>query len=217
MSLTVIIDYGSGNLRSAQKAFERAARERGLATEIRVTANPDDLRKASRIVLPGVGAFRDCRAGLDAVSGLRDTLQEEVITKAKPFLGICVGMQLMADIGREHEVTQGLGWIEGEVRAITPSDPSLKIPHMGWNTLEAQTPHALFKGIPLGAGGLHAYFVHSYAMYCARDVDCLAVTDHGGPITAAIGRDNMAGTQFHPEKSQALGLSFIGNFLEWRP
>ena len=217
MSLTVIIDYGSGNLRSAQKAFERAARERGLAMEIRVTSNPDDLRKASRIVLPGVGAFRDCRAGLDAVAALRETLQEEVITKAKPFLGICVGMQLMADIGREHEVTQGLGWIEGEVRAITPSDASLKIPHMGWNTLEAQTPHALFKGIPLGAGGLHAYFVHSYAMYCARDVDCLAVTDHGGPITAAIGRDNMAGTQFHPEKSQALGLAFIGNFLEWRP
>lgn len=217
MSLTVIIDYGSGNLRSAQKAFERAARERGLTMEIRVTSNPDDLRKADRIVLPGVGAFRDCRAGLDAVAALRETLQEEVITKAKPFLGICVGMQLMADIGREHEVTQGLGWIEGEVRAITPSDPSLKIPHMGWNTLEAQTPHALFKGIPLGAGGLHAYFVHSYAMYCARDVDCLAITDHGGPITAAIGRDNMAGTQFHPEKSQALGLAFIGNFLEWRP
>jgi glutamine amidotransferase len=217
MSFTVIIDYGSGNLRSAQKAFERAARERRLAMEIRVTSNPDDLRKASRIVLPGVGAFRDCRAGLDAVAGLRETLQEEVINKAKPFLGICVGMQLMADVGREHEVTQGLGWIEGEVRAITPSDPSLKIPHMGWNTLDVQTPHALFNGIPLGAGGLHAYFVHSYAMYCARAQDCLAVTDHGGPITAAIGRDNMAGTQFHPEKSQALGLAFIGNFLEWRP
>ena len=217
MSLTVILDYGSGNLRSAQKAFERAARERGLAMEIRVTANPDDLRQAERIVLPGVGAFRDCRAGLEAVAGLRETLETEVITKAKPFLGICVGMQLMADLGREHEVTQGLGWIKGEVRAITPCDPNLKIPHMGWNTLETQTPHALFKDIPLGPKGLHAYFVHSYAMYCARDMDCLATTDHGGPITAAIGRDNMAGTQFHPEKSQTLGLAFLGNFLEWRP
>lgn len=217
MSLTVIIDYGSGNLRSAQKAFERAARERGADMEIRVSADPQDLRKAARIVLPGVGAFRDCRQGLDAVPGMRQALQEEVITKAKPFLGICVGMQLMADIGREHEVTQGLGWIAGEVRPITPSDPDLKIPHMGWNTLEAHTPHALFKDIPLGPKGLHAYFVHSYAMYCARDVDCLATTDHGGPITAAIGRDNLAGTQFHPEKSQTLGLAFIGNFLEWRP
>ncbi|MDP4823425.1 MAG: imidazole glycerol phosphate synthase subunit HisH [Aestuariivirgaceae bacterium] len=217
MSLAVIIDYGSGNLRSAQKAFERAARERGADMEIRVSADPDDVRKAARIVLPGVGAFRDCRAGLHAVPGLRETLQEEVIGKAKPFLGICVGMQLMADLGREHEVTQGLGWIAGEVRAITPSDPALKIPHMGWNTLDVTNPHALFNGIPLGPDGLHAYFVHSYAMYCARAEDCLAVTNHGGTITAAIGRDNMAGTQFHPEKSQALGLAFIGNFLEWRP
>lgn len=217
MSLTVIIDYGSGNLRSAQKAFERAARERGADMEIRVSADPDDVRKASRIVLPGVGAFRDCRAGLDAVPGMRETLQDEVIAKAKPFLGICVGMQLMADLGREHEVTQGLGWIAGEVRPIKPADPSLKIPHMGWNTLEMAHPHALFNGITLGPQGLHAYFVHSYAMHCTRAEDCLAITDHGGAITAAIGRANLAGTQFHPEKSQALGLAFIGNFLEWRP
>jgi glutamine amidotransferase len=164
-----------------------------------------------------VGAFRDCIGGLSRVPGLRDTLADEVIRGAKPFLGICVGMQLMAELGREHEATAGLGWIGGEVRAITPSDPSLKIPHMGWNTLMPTMPHPLFKNIALGEKGLHAYFVHSYAMHCTDARHCLATTDHGGPITAAIGRDNLDGTQFHPEKSQALGLQLIGNFLEWRP
>jgi glutamine amidotransferase len=217
MSLTAIIDYGSGNLRSAAKAFERAARERALGTEICVTSNPDVLKRSDHIVLPGVGAFRDCLNGLNSVPGMRAALQEQVIQKAKPFLGICVGMQLMADRGLEHEVTQGLGWIHGEIRPITPSDASLKIPHMGWNTLQQSHAHPVLKGLTFGEGGQHAYFVHSYAMHCTDPADCLATTDYGEPITAIVGRANMLGTQFHPEKSQALGLHFIGNFLEWRP
>ncbi len=212
-----IIDYGSGNLRSAAKAFERAAREVGADMRIEVTGSPKDVRGADRIVLPGVGAFGDCRAGLDAIEGMIETLNECVRDKAKPFFGICVGMQLMATRGIEYGVHKGLGWIEGEVSAITPLDPDLKIPHMGWNTLTNLKPHMLLDGIPLGEEGLHAYFVHSYAMRTANESDVVVRTDYGGPVTAMVGRDNMVGTQFHPEKSQTLGLKLIGNFLNWRP
>ena len=217
MQLVTIIDYGSGNLRSAAKAFERAAREVGANMRIEVTGSPKDVRGADRIVLPGVGAFGDCRAGLDAIEGMVETLNECVRAKAKPFFGICVGMQLMATRGIEYGTHKGLGWIEGEVSAITPLDPELKIPHMGWNTLTSLKPHVLLDGIPLGDKGLHAYFVHSYAMQTRNESDVVARTDYGGPITAMVGRDNMVGTQFHPEKSQALGLKLIGNFLNWRP
>lgn len=213
----VIIDYGSGNLHSAAKAFERAARDSGLAMPVAVTADPDALRRAERIVLPGVGAFKDCRDGLMAVPGLRETLEDEVIRKGKPFLGICVGMQLMASRGLEHDVTQGLGWIPGDVKPITPRDPSFKIPHMGWNTLNLRTPHPLLEDIPLGETGLHAYFVHSYHLEAAQPSDVVATTEHGATVTAAVARDNLAGTQFHPEKSQTLGLTLLANFLRWRP
>ena len=212
-----IIDYGSGNLHSAAKAFERAARDGGITTAVDVTSDPEALRKAQRLVLPGVGAFKDCREGLMAVPGLWQTLQEEVITKGKPFLGICVGMQLMASRGLEHEVTEGFGWIQGDVKPITPRDPSFKIPHMGWNTLDTRKPHALLDGIPLGDAGLHAYFVHSYHLDAERTGDVIATSEHGQTITAMVGRDNLAGTQFHPEKSQTLGLTLIANFLRWRP
>jgi glutamine amidotransferase len=209
-----IIDYGSGNLHSAAKAFERAAR--GSDTQIEVTADPQRVRKAERIVLPGVGAFRDCRDGLKAVPGMWETLAEEV-GRGKPFLGICVGMQLMADRGLEHVETKGFGWIKGDVKVIEPADAVLKIPHMGWNTLDVARPHALFDSIALGASGLHAYFVHSYHL-ALRDASALVATaDYGGAVTAFVARDNVAGSQFHPEKSQALGLALIGNFLKWRP
>lgn len=217
MQVVTVIDYGSGNLRSAAKAFERAAREAEIEARIVVTGNPKDVRGADRVVLPGVGAFGDCRAGLDAVEGMIDALNETVRRDAKPFLGICVGMQLMATRGIEYGVHKGLGWIEGEVRVIEPLDPELKIPHMGWNTLDVLRPHALLDGIATGDKGLHAYFVHSYALRAANEADVIARTDYGGPVTAMVGRDNMAGTQFHPEKSQALGLALIGNFLKWRP
>ena len=210
----VIIDYGSGNLHSALKAFERAA---GGSGQIAITSDPDEVRKAERIVLPGVGAFKDCHAGLMAVPGMRETLQEQVIARGKPFLGICVGMQLMATRGLEHDITQGLGWIGGDVKPITPADSSLKIPHMGWNTLEAKRSHALLDGIALGGNGLHAYFVHSYQLEAALPEDVIATSDYAGPITAMVGYDNMAGTQFHPEKSQTLGLALIANFLRWKP
>lgn len=212
-----IIDYGSGNLHSAAKAFERAARDSGLATPVVVTSDPEVLRRAGRIVLPGVGAFKDCRDGILAVPGLRQTLEDEVIRKGKPFLGICVGMQLMASRGLEHDVTEGFGWIPGDVKPIAPRDASCKIPHMGWNTLGLRRPHALFDGIPLGENGLHAYFVHSYHLDAQEAADVIATTEHGMTVTAAVGRDNLAGTQFHPEKSQALGLSLLANFLRWRP
>ncbi len=217
MQLVAIIDYGSGNLRSAAKAFERAAREAGVEARITVTGNPKEVRGADRVVLPGVGAFGDCRAGLDAVEGMIEALNETVRRDAKPFLGICVGMQLMAARGIEYGVHKGLGWIDGEVRVIEPLDPALKIPHMGWNTLDVLRPHPLLTGIPTGDGGLHAYFVHSYQLYAAAEADVIARTDYAGPITAMVGKDNMVGTQFHPEKSQALGLALIGNFLKWRP
>ena len=212
-----IVDYGSGNLHSAAKAFERSARESGHNQPIVVTRDPDQVRKADRVVLPGVGAFADCRHGLDAVPGMVVALEETVRGKGRPFLGICVGMQLMADRGREYVVTDGLGWIHGEVDRITPTDPSLKIPHMGWNTLSAGTQHQLLDGIPVGPDGLHAYFVHSYQLRPADRADAVAEADYGGPVTAIVARDNMAGTQFHPEKSQKLGLALIANFLKWKP
>lgn len=217
MQRVAIIDYGSGNLHSAAKAFERASRETAADAEIVVTADPTVVAAADRIVLPGVGAYADCKRGLVAVPGMRETLEEVVRRKGRPFLGICVGMQLMAERGLEHGVTEGLGWIPGEVRAIEPRDKALKIPHMGWNTLDVVTPHALLDGITTGAQGLHAYFVHSYHFVSPDRTAVIAETDYGGPVTAMVGRDNMAGTQFHPEKSQTLGLKLIANFLAWRP
>ncbi len=212
-----IIDYGSGNLHSAAKAFERAARESGSAQTIDVTGDPETVRVADRVVLPGVGAFADCRHGLDRMPGMVAALTEAVFGRGRPFLGICVGMQLMADRGREYEVTDGLGWIPGEVCRIDPLEPQLKIPHMGWNTLDVNHLHPLFAGIPLGPAGLHAYFVHSYQLCVASEADCIASADYGRPLTAAVARDNYAGTQFHPEKSQQLGIALIRNFLEWSP
>ena len=212
-----IVDYGSGNLHSAAKAFERAARESGHQQPIAVTSDPDSVARADRIVLPGVGAFADCRRGLDEIPGMVDALTQSVRKKGRPFFGICVGMQLMAERGREYQVTPGLGWIAGEVDRITPSDPDLKIPHMGWNTLNMLKTHPLLENIPLGADGLHAYFVHSYELRTAQRNDLVAQSDYGGPITAIVGRDNMVGTQFHPEKSQRLGLALIANFLKWTP
>ncbi len=216
MSLVTIIDYGAGNLHSAQKAFERMANGLGGIT-VEVTSDPERVRVADRIMLPGVGAFADCKAGLDAVDGMVEVLDERVIRGGVPFLGVCVGMQLMASEGREKVVTPGLGWIPGAVEKIRPSDPSLKIPHMGWNTISVTRPHALFAGIPDGPDGLHAYFVHSYHLVTESPDTLLATTGYGGPITACVGRDNMFGTQFHPEKSQALGLQLIENFLRWTP
>jgi glutamine amidotransferase len=213
----VIIDYGSGNLHSAAKAFERAARDNHLHLPVDVSADPERLRSAERIVLPGVGAFKDCRNGLIAVPGMWETLQEQVINRGKPFLGICVGMQLMASRGLEHDVTEGFGWIPGDVKPIVPRDPSFKIPHMGWNTLDVKRQHPLLSGIELGERGLHAYFVHSYHLEARDASDMVATTEHGTTVTAIVGRDNLAGTQFHPEKSQALGLTLIANFLKWRP
>jgi glutamine amidotransferase len=214
---TVIVDYGSGNLHSAHKAFERAAREAGISEPILVSGDPEAVRRAQRVVLPGVGAFADCRRGLASVPGMIEALSEAVIERGRPFLGICVGMQLMAARGLEHEVTQGFGWISGDVAAIAPDDAALKIPHMGWNTLDVSYPHPLLAGIPTGPQGLHAYFVHSYAFSGTQPREIVASTDYGGAITAIVGRDNIIGTQFHPEKSQALGLAVIGNFLRWQP
>jgi len=208
-----IIDYGSGNLRSAAKAFERAARERGLDERVVVTADPGEVLSADRVVLPGVGAFADCMRGLLAVGGMREALEEAVRKRGKPFLGICVGMQLMAERGVEFGTHRGLGWIAGEVRAIEPRD-RLKVPHMGWNDLEVRAGEPLFKGLPTGTP---MYFVHSYGFYPAHAADIAASAEYGGPIAAALRRDNMAGTQFHPEKSQEAGLRLIGNFLDWRP
>ena len=212
-----IVDYGSGNLHSAAKAFERAARELDQAMAIRVTSDPAQVAAASRVVLPGVGAFADCRRGLDAIPGMVEALNENVLQRGRPFFGICVGMQLMAERGREYQVTPGLGWIAGEVDRIAPKDPSLKIPHMGWNTLDLMRPHPLLADIPLGPDGWHGYFVHSYELKPSQRSDLIAQADYGGPLTAIVGRDNMVGTQFHPEKSQRLGLKLIANFLRWMP
>ena len=204
-----IIDYGSGNLRSAAKAFERAGRDAGLVADVLVTSDPDALRAAERIVLPGVGAFGDCRAGLNAIPGMVEALEEAVRKEAKPFFGICVGMQLMAERGLEHGVHEGLGWLKGDVVKIEPSDPSLKIPHMGWNELEVVNGHPLLEDMP----ATHAYFVHSYAFAASDPSVLVARVDYGGPVTAMVAKDNMVGTQFHPEKSQALGPAPLGNFL----
>ena len=210
-----IVDYGSGNLRSAAKAFERAAAETGH--KVVVTADPAAVRRADRLVLPGVGAFADCWRGLEVIDGMVEALEEAVLAQGRPFLGICVGCQLMAERGVEKEGAPGLGWIGGEVVEITPDDPALKVPHMGWNSLRLVREHPLLAGIPTGENGLDAYFVHSYHVRTTRRADVIAETDYGGPITAVVGRDNLAGAQFHPEKSQALGLALIGNFLRWRP
>jgi len=212
-----IIDYGSGNLHSAAKAFERVAKEEGSDLAIKVTSDPDDVRAAERVVLPGVGAFADCRAGLMAVDGMVEALDEAVHEQGKPFLGICVGMQLLATRGLEHGDTPGLDWLSGEVRAIDTGKPDLKIPHMGWNTLQSQKPHPLLEGIETGPDGLHAYFVHSYHFVPSEADALVATTDYGVPLTALVAKDNIAGSQFHPEKSQTLGLSLIKNFLKWRP
>ncbi len=210
-----IIDYGSGNLRSAAKSFERAAREAGLDIEVLVTADPEAVRAAERVVLPGVGAFGDCRAGLHGLPGMVEALEEVVIGRGRPFFGICVGMQLMAAVGREHGAHAGLGRIPGEVTALAPSDPALKIPHMGWNSLEIlESGHPVLEGLGPDA---YVYFVHGYQFRPESPEHLLARVDYGGSVVAAVGRDNLFGTQFHPEKSQAAGLAIIGNFLRWRP
>jgi glutamine amidotransferase len=212
-----IIDYGSGNLRSATKAFERAAREIGIDAEIDLTDEAERVASADRIVLPGVGAYADCRRGLDAVDGMTEALREAVERNARPFLGICVGMQLMSSRGLEKTTTAGLDWIGGDVIEMTPNDPELKIPQIGWNTLDLHRPHAMFEGIPTGGDGLHAYFVHSYHLAATEASEVIATTNYGGAMTAFVGRDNMVGAQFHPEKSQKLGLALIANFLRWKP
>ena len=212
-----IIDYGSGNLRSATKAFERAARESGIAADIILTNDAETVRHADRIVLPGVEAYADCLAGLLGVPGMMEAIDEVAVQRARPFLGICVGMQLMSERGLEKKVSKGFGWIEGDVKEIEPDDPALKIPQIGWNTISLKREHPLFDGIRTGPDGLHAYFVHSYHLAAKKPEQVLAVTDYGGPVTAAVINGNRAGTQFHPEKSQTLGLALIANFLRWRP
>ena len=211
----VIIDYGSGNLRSAAKAFERAMAESGLNGTIEVSSDPREIGRAERIVLPGVGAFADCLRGLEAIPGMIDTLNAVVIEEGRPFLGICVGMQLMASVGREHGEHAGLGWIEGEVEVLPAVSAGLKIPHMGWNDLAMARPkHPILAGITPGA---HTYFVHSYGFRPADPATVLATVEYGAPVVAVIGRDNLVGTQFHPEKSQSTGLRLLANFLGWRP
>lgn len=212
-----IIDYGSGNLRSATKAFERAAREAGISAEIDLTDKPERVASADRIVLPGVGAYADCRRGLAAVEGMEQALTEAVEQAARPFLGICVGMQLMSSRGLEKTITHGFGWIPGDVVEMAPADTSLKIPQIGWNTLKLKREHPLFDGIRVGEGGLHAYFVHSYHLAAENAGDVVAEADYGGPVAAFVANGNKAGSQFHPEKSQALGLALISNFLRWKP
>ena len=209
----IVVDYGAGNLKSCAKALVAAARDSGA--EIAVTADPDAVRKAERIVLPGVGAFADCKRGLEAHPGLTEALNDAVIDGGKPFLGICVGMQLMATTGIEYGEHAGFDWIKGRVVRLTPGDPNLKIPQIGWNDLQLPAEaHPVLEGL---GGGTDVYFVHSYHFVAARAADVLARTDYGGPVVAAIGRDNMVGVQFHPEKSQAAGLKLLANFLKWRP
>lgn len=208
---TVLVDYGAGNLRSAAKAIEAAG------GTVEITADPERVLAADRIVLPGDGAFPDCRRGLAAVPGLDEALEEAVRQKGRPFLGICIGMQLLATEGLEHEGAKGLDWIPGRVVRIEPKDPALKVPHMGWNTLAARREHALLKDLPLGPSGLHAFFLHAFHFVPDNQDDVLATADYGGPVTAIVTRDNIAGTQFHPEKSQRLGLTLISNFLKWAP
>ncbi len=209
--LTAIIDYESGNLHSAHKAFERMAQERN-AGDIVVTGDAEVVARADRIVLPGDGAFPACMTALKGVSGMYDAIVEAVEHQGRPFLGICVGMQLMASIGREYEDTEGLNWVAGEVTKITPSDPALKVPHMGWNDLVIDSAHPVFDGITTGD---HAYFVHSYQMQMADPAQLLAHCDYAGPVTAVVGRDTLVGTQFHPEKSAQAGLLLLRNFVQW--
>jgi glutamine amidotransferase len=209
-----VIDYGSGNLRSAAKACERAAADIGIGDSVVVTSRPEEILAADRVVLPGQGAFADCRRGVAAVPGLEEALREAVIARGRPFLGICVGMQLMAERGLEFEIVDGFGWIAGEVVAIEPNDPTLKIPHMGWNELTPRSDHPVLAGLPAGT---HVYFVHGFELYPSDPANVLAETDYGGPIAAAVGRDKLIRTQFHPDKSQRAGLHLIGNFLRWRP
>ncbi len=217
MQRVVIIDYGSGNLHSAAKALERAALDSGTPASIFVSQHTAAIAAADRIVLPGVGAYGDCKRGLEAVPGLLDTLEDVVRRKGRPFLGICVGMQLMSERGLEFQVTPGFGWIKGDVQAIRPRDTHLKIPHMGWNTLNVAMAHPLLDGIATGPDGLHAYFVHSFHLAATEPRVVVAETDYGGPVTAMIADGNIAGTQFHPEKSQTLGLKLLANFLRWQP
>ncbi len=212
-----IIDYGAGNLHSAEKAFQFALASLGRREDVLVTSDPDVVAGADRIVLPGDGAFADCRNSLDAISGMGDAIKHVIDQRARPFLGICVGMQLLATRGIEHAVTDGLDRIPGEVRPVTPADVTLKVPHMGWNTMEKRREHALFNGIAFGETGLHAYFLHGYHLVADIAADVAAVADYGGPVTAIVIRDTVAGTQFHPEKSQKLGLTLIANFLNWTP
>jgi glutamine amidotransferase len=213
--IVAIIDYGSGNLRSAEKAVARAISDGGISARAVVTDQADVVRTAGRIVLPGVGAFADCMRGLRAVPGMVGALTEAVKERGVPFLGICVGMQLMATRGLEHGAHEGLAWIEGDVVRLTPSDPALKIPHMGWNTLRIARQHDVLAHVQDNEA--HAYFVHSYEFAVAHSGDVTAFTDYGGPIAAVVARDNMIGTQFHPEKSQAVGLQLLQNFVRWRP
>ena len=212
-----IIDYDAGNLRSAEKAFQRAIRESGRREDVIITTDPETVARADRLVLPGDGAFADCKNHLDAIPGMIAAIDEFIDVRCRPFFGICVGMQLLATRGIEHAVTPGLDRIPGEVRPVEPNDPALKVPHMGWNTLSAMIDHPLFDGITLGSEGWHAYFLHGFHLVAEREDDVAAVADYGGPVTAIVARDNMAGSQFHPEKSQRLGLRLIANFLEWKP
>ena len=213
MQTVALIDYGSGNLRSAQKALREAARRHGIDADIVVTADPAIVAAADRVFLPGVGAFASCRAGLDA-TGVYEAMNAAVHGRGVPFMGICVGHQLLATEGLEFGVTPGLDWIGGQVKKLEPSDPALTIPHMGWNAIAFSRDHALFKGVEDGA---HMYFANSFALTLADPADLVATTDHGGPFTAAVAKGNVAGVQFHPEKSQAAGLALLANFLEWRP
>ncbi len=211
--LTALVDYDSGNLHSAAKAFQRMANEAGNGTIV-VTSEPDMVARADRIVLPGDGAYPSCHAALYRFEGLAQAIEEAMTVKARPFLGICIGMQMLATRGLEFQKTDGFDQIPGEVDRIIPADPSLKVPHMGWNDLVVAQPHPVLDGITTGD---HAYFVHSYQFKVAENRDLLAHVDHGGQITAIVGRGNVVGTQFHPEKSQTTGLRLIANFLGWKP
>jgi len=212
-----LIDYGAGNLRSAEKGLERVAREIGRDQKILLTRDPEVVAKADRVVLPGDGAFPFCRRGVAAIPGMEEAIRDFVEKRGRPFLGICVGMQLIATRGLEHEPTDGFGWIEGEVKAIEPGPARLKVPHMGWNTMDLVHAHPVLDGIRLGPDGLHAYFLHSFAFETKHRADLVATADYGGPVAAIVARDNVVGTQFHPEKSQTLGLALLANFLKWTP
>jgi glutamine amidotransferase len=212
-----LIDYGAGNIRSATKAFEHVIAREGIAETVTVTSDPEMVARADRIVLPGDGAFRDCRHNLDAIDGMVEAINDVIDARGRPFFGICVGMQLLATRGVEHGITPGLGRIPGEVRPVAPSNPALKVPHMGWNTMAAVGDHPILDGIRFGEDGWHAYFLHSYHLVAERADDVIAAADYGGPVTAIVAHGNVAGTQFHPEKSQRLGLKLIENFLRWSP